>query len=194
MSLDQRLRDGLAEEVRDLATSSDDDLVARVMGAGRRRRHRRRITTGVGLALLVAVVLVAVPAVTDLLRSSGETRPAGPPGPYAEVAGTYVVTLSDVDPEVEANGLAGTWLLDLTADGVVVLAPPDTFEEGVSGIAFAVDDGRFRTNAFSNVSCNGYRAGTYRLELDGTSLTLIPLDDPCPLRAALFGSRTWDRL
>jgi hypothetical protein len=134
------------------------------------------------------------------LRGLGtQTRPATPPptGPgrevYLQIAGTYTVTLSNEDPQVEQNGLAGTYTMRLLPDGVMLLSVPEGFgREGPSpsGISFRLSGNQFTTNAFVNFTCPG-SIGVYRWQLEGSRLTFTPLQEDCGIRQVLFSSQPW---
>ena len=62
--------------------------------------------------------------------------------------------------------------MELTPDGVMLMAPPATFREGgsvQSGVAYSIDGARFQTNLFQQL-CNSI--GAYSWVLDGGILTL----------------------
>jgi trimeric autotransporter adhesin len=77
MSLDERLRDGLAS-LDALDERAPDRILPDVVHRGRRLRWARRLAAGaVTLAAAVAAVVIA-PKALDALRSSEDGRPAGP--------------------------------------------------------------------------------------------------------------------
>jgi hypothetical protein len=134
------------------------------------------------------------------LRQRGtDTRPAAPPttGPdrelYLEIAGTYTVTLSNEDSQVQENGLAGRYAMRLLPDGVMLLSVPEAFgAEGPSpsGISYRLSGNQFTTNAFVNLTCPG-SVGVYRWQLDGNRLAFTPLQEECEIRRILFSSEPW---
>jgi hypothetical protein len=166
----------------------------------RRRRKQRglRIRAGV-LAVLVAGI--GTWGAVSALRDLGATRPGASPSQgidqrsYALIAGTYTKTLTDDDPIVLANDMAGSYTMRLRADGVTVLSvPPGFTAEGTSpsGISFRLSGDRFTTNAFVNLTCEK-SVGVYEWDLRDGRLSLIPLAEPCEVRAALFGTTPWER-
>jgi hypothetical protein len=134
------------------------------------------------------------------LRGLGtQPRPATPPtiGPdrelYLQIAGTYTVTLSREDPQIEENSLAGSYTMRLLPDGVMLLSVPEAFgREGPSpsGISFRLSGNQFTTNAFVNFTCPG-SVGIYLWRLEGSRLILTPLQEDCEIRRILFSSQPW---
>lgn len=164
----------------------------------RRRRKQRNIRIRAAVLALVVGAAGTWGAVSALREIGTERRPAEQPSrpeSYSLIAGTYTVRLDDDDPVVRANGLAGTYTMRLLPNGVMaLLVPPDSFLEGPSpsGITFRLSRNRFTTNAFVSLTCAN-TVGVYRWLLRANSLTLTPLQEPCQVRAALFGSRPWQR-
>lgn len=164
----------------------------------RRRRKQRNIRIRAAVLALVVGAVGTWGAVSALRETGTERRPAEQPSrpeSYSLIAGTYAVTLEDDDPEVRANELAGTYTMRLLPDGVMLLSVPKGFgREGPSpsGISFRLSGNQFTTNAFVNLTCAN-TVGVYRWLLRGNRLTLTPLQEPCDVRAALFGSRPWQR-
>jgi hypothetical protein len=165
----------------------------------RRRRKQRNQRIGAGAAALIFTAGMGL-AILGLRGLETETRPAATPsiGPnrplYLEIAGTYTVTLSDNDPQVHDNGLAGRYTMRLLPDGVVLLSVPETFgREGPSpsGISFRLSGNQFTTNAFINLTCPG-SVGIYRWELIGRRLVFTPLQEDCEIRRLLFSSEPWN--
>jgi hypothetical protein len=115
---------------------------------------------------------------------------------FALIAGTYTTTLSDEDPVVAANGMAGTYTMLLRPNGVLRLTLPPGFQqegEATSGVNFRLSGNQFTTNAFVNLTCADIALGVYTWELRGDRLTLTSLADQCEVRATLFGSQPWQR-
>ena len=81
--------------------------------------------------------------------------------------------------------------MELTPDGVMLMAPPATFREGgsvQSGVAYSIDGERFQTNLFQQL-CNSI--GAYSWALDGGILSLTAVEDDCALRRAVLASSPW---
>ena len=162
-----------------------------------RKQRNRRIRAAVG-AFVIATAGMGF-AVLGLRGLGDQTRPADLPTPgparelYLRIAGTYTVTLSNEDPQVEELDLAGAYTMRLLPDGVMLLSVPRGFGgEGPSpsGISFRVSGNQFTTNAFVNFTCPG-SVGVYRWEIDGDRLTLAPLEEGCEVRQVLFSSEPW---
>jgi hypothetical protein len=162
----------------------------------RRRRKQRNIRVRAAVLALVIGAAGTLGAVSALREIGTDRRPPTQPSkPESLIAGTYTVTLEDDDPVVRANGLGGTYTMRLLPDGVMLLSVPKGFgREGPSpsGISFRLSGNQFTTNAFVNFTC-AKTVGVYRWLLRGNRLTLTPLQEPCDVRAALFGSRPWQR-
>jgi hypothetical protein len=164
----------------------------------RRRRKDRNQRIGAGLIVLVILAVSGWGAVSVLGGSATHPRPAsssssGPGRLYLEIAGSYTVTLSPADPGVTAQGMAGTYTMQLLPDGAVLLsAPVGSVREGPSpsGITYRLSGSRFTTNAFVNISCPG-TVGTYRWTLAGGRLVFTPLQEVCAVRRTLFASKPW---
>ena len=186
MSLDRRLR----EELRREAARIEPD-VGRGMGAVE-ARARRRATVGFGSLFVAATAAVlVVVAVQALQLTPTDTGPAATAPPTGDIVGTYRATLQPSDGGAELGDVPGEWTMELTLDGVMLMAPPATFREGgsvQSGVAYSIDGERFRTNLFQQL-CNSI--GDYGWTLDGGMLTLTPVEDDCALRRAVLASTPW---
>ena len=78
--------------------------------------------------------------VGSLIGSDPPPRPAATPSPVP-IAGTYQTTLPGTDPQVAELGVAGTYTLTLTPNGVIQLETPSGFGEAyesASGDAYRV--------------------------------------------------------
>jgi hypothetical protein len=164
------------------------------------RRHRKQRNQRIKAGAAALVVTAGTGLAIMGLRGLGtETGPAATPsiGPnlplYLEIAGTYTVTLSEDDPQVRDNGLAGRYTMRLLPDGVMLLSVPETFgREGPSpsGISYRLSGNQFTTNAFVNFTCPG-TVGVYRWQLQGSRLIFTPLQEECEVRRVLFASKPW---
>jgi hypothetical protein len=189
MSLDRALREAFEHDARTIGDHADERLTG-VMQAGRRRRRTRRAAVAVGVAAICALGVLSVPVVSDLLAER-DAVPAGPPGPFAEIAGVYEVTLPASEGGEPFPRVAGVWVMSLGDQGIVVLSSPPGTRLNLSGVSFSIEGDRFRINAFANGPCGQTAAGTYRWRLTDDELILTPLDEPCAVRAAVFGARPW---
>ncbi len=164
-------------------------VLDRVYEGHRRKERRKRLAAGLTAGALT--IAVAVWLVGTLTGDTPKT-PAEPPGPVP-IAGTYRLTLPGSDPDVADLDIAGTYTLRLSPNGVIQLAAPpgfeDTYESG-SGDAYRVTGNVVSIGSFTSFSCPG-TVGTYRIQLTATELRLTPIDESCPLRETIFGSRPW---
>ena len=201
MSFDRRIRNALEREAARLEPD-----VERQLGAVE-SRVRRGSSIGWGTVVLAAAVLVAA----MILRTQGAALPAGvgssgsasgTPAPsasaeaspvsYPQVSGTYTVTLDPTTATVKRDGLGGLWTLRLLPDGEVLLTAPSTYSAGansLTGVAFSVSGGEFRTNLFINGSCA--TVGSYAWSRAGGGLALTPVDDTCSVRRTLLATKPW---
>jgi hypothetical protein len=177
----------------DLAPGALDRLFER-----RRRKDRNhRITAGFVVFIILAVGAWGALSVFGGIVSHPRLASSPSSSPdrlaYAEIAGTYKVTLPATDPDVSAKGMAGTYTMRLLPNGGVQLsAPVSTLQEGTSpsGIAYRLSGSRFTINAFVNISCPG-TVGNYQWKLSDGRLIFTPLLDVCAVRRTLFASRPW---
>ncbi len=195
MSIDSRLRQGLERS----AGNATADLVHDLPDALKRGRRRRRIIVAVratAIATVLAIAAVGGPALVSSFRSNEPAVPAPSPSSvatdFSPIAGTYTVELTNADPTVAANQMAGTWTIRLGPNGAMRLSIPAGFtREGKSpvGNAFSLAASQFRTNLFYSDFCHSI--GVYRWQLRGTRLTFTPLSEDCAVRRAVFASQQW---
>jgi hypothetical protein len=165
------------------------DTLERVYAGRHRREIRRRVTAGLTAGAVSIAVLVWLGASLSGGDSNGGPAVSSP----VQIAGTYRTTLEDADTRVAELGVAGTYTLTLTRNGVIQLETPRRFErayESASGDAFRVTGNVVTIGSFTTFSCPG-TVGTYRIELTSTELRLTPVDEPCALRETIFGSSPW---
>lgn len=165
------------------------EVLGRVYEGSRRREVRRRLAAGLTATGLTIAVIVWLGV--SLIRGDTPSRPTAPA--TVSIAGTYRATLPATDPLVAELGVAGTYTLALTPNGVIQLETPPAFEEAhesASGDAYRVRGNVVTIGSFTTFSCPG-TVGTYRIELSETELRLTPIDEACDLRAVLFGTRPW---
>ena len=189
MSIDRRLRDELE---RDAARVSVD--VERNLGAVEARsRHRGPALAPLlaGAALIVAILVIRFGPTDTVGGPSPQPSAAASANPYEPIAGIYRATLESSGE----SAIDGSWTMELRANGTIVLAPPPSFSYGSvapSGISYAIDGDRLRTDMFYNDFCSA--VGVYTWALRGESLTLTPATEPCALRRALLGTSPWTKL
>jgi hypothetical protein len=194
MSIDRRLRQGLERS----ATVIDPDLRATLPAAlDRGRRRKRRLLAARATAFIASAALVALVGSQLLSGMRGEqpatTATPPPPAAYAVIAGTYTATIEPHNPGLPADGMVGTWSLEMSIDGLLVLSAPPGSAFPTSPASFEVDGARFQTNAFSASACNG-TVGTYTWGLSARHLRFTKIADTCPVREAIFAARQWHKL
>ena len=195
MSLDRRLRVGLAES----ATAVDPDVpgsLAEVLVRGRARRRAAR-TQRIALAGAACLAIGAVSA-TVLFhlateRDSNVTATVPPDPDYVAVAGTYAGTVEAGTWLLPTRGVVGDWSLRLGVAGRLQLVPPAGFDGQTAPARFSVDGSRLRTNVSPGGLCAG-TSGLYKYGISGGRLHLVTVQDPCEMRAALLGARQWGRV
>jgi hypothetical protein len=195
MSLDRRLRVGLAES----ATAVDPDVpgsLAEALARGRARRRAAR-TQRIALAGAACLAIGAVSATVlfHLARDSDSSVTATvPPDPnYVAVAGTYAGTVEVGTWLLPTQGVVGDWSLRLGVAGRLQLVPPPGFAGQTAPARFSVDGSRLRTDVSPGGLCAG-TSGLYKYGISGGRLRLVTVKDPCEMRAALLGTRQWDRV
>lgn len=195
MSLDRRLRDAF-----DRAASEVDPRVEMHLEQTLDRGSRRHQVSVVGTILAASSVTVALIVAIQVLgtQSGGIGEPSDPSpadsGSLGAIAGTYTVTLLDLDPAVAASNLAlaGTWSMTLEPSGAIALVPPATFDGSrAAGHTFSIDGSTLRTDLFYNDYCSSI--GTYRWEATPEGLALTVVDDDCEIRQAIMATRDWVR-
>lgn len=167
------------------------DALDRVYAGHRRKEVRRRVAAGLTAGGLTIAVILWLAG--SLIGSETPPRPAAMPSPVP-IAGTYRTTLPGTDPQVAELGVAGTYTLTLTPNGVIQLETPSGFGEAyesASGDAYRVTGNIVTIGSFTTFSCPG-TVGTYRIELTASELRFTPIDEPCALRETIFGSRPWN--
>lgn len=188
MSIEQRIREGLAANAADVAAPVEISLGAVV------QRRRRRVRAKVGVAVAATAVLAATPwAAGTWLAEQRATGPATP----AEVGleGRYSVEVAAVGRTAE---LAGTWLVTLSDEGDIEVEPPAGYDGLLPGTGESYDvvGDELRTNLYLGwPGCQQADPpiGRYRVEVTSTGLAFMPIQDVCPPRRQLFDVR-WVRV
>jgi hypothetical protein len=195
MSVDQRLRTGLHRSADAVEVSDADAVTAlRTVRARDRRRSRirRRIQFGaipaVAAGLAAAAFLAPHVPWTDPQPQPSDAEPGS-------VVGVYVV---DVAPPANVAGrdLAGRWLVDLKADGTVVLDPPPDYS-GMTNGAYVEEPSTLKTDILGDLpGCqqDGQYLGTYQWAQDDDGLSMTALADTCAPRVHLLTAQKWGPL
>ncbi len=194
MSIDRRLRQGFE---RSAIVVDPDPRVTIADAVSRGKRRKRLANSARATAVIVLVALISLIA-SQLLRGVYDRQPATktPPPPiapeYTEIAGTYAAKI-ERHTGPPASDMVGTWSLDLSTDGVLVLVPPSGSAFPTSPATFQVQDRRFQTDALATGACAG-TFGTYTWALSAGHLRFTKIEDRCPVRVTLFAARQWQSL
>ena len=192
MSVEDRLRNGLARNAASFEPDTESTL-ERVVSRTRRRSHRRWLVVGfagAGAAAAAVVGFVLVQRPRDEIRTRGGAGAddrrdrAGGAGPDRTVRGDR---RRRSDGELPFD-IAGRWVIELDADGSMQVTAPDTYTGVVSAPLFQATPEWFRTSLFEQDLCSGQPSGTYRWELTGSTLQFTEVDDPCDGRVAVLAA------
>ena len=137
MSVEDRLRNGLARNAASFEPDTESTL-ERVVSRTRRRSHRRRLVVGFAG---VAAAAAAVVGLVLVQRPHDEIRTAAEPEQTTEGTGPVVQALTgrfEATVDDDARGelpfdIAGRWVIELDADGSMQVTAPDTYTGVVSG-------------------------------------------------------------
>ena len=198
MSIEDRLRNGLARNAASFEPDTETTL-ERVVSRTRRRSHRRRLVVGFAAAAAAAaavVGLVLVQRPRDEIRSAAEpaqaTEGTGPVVPA--LTGRFEATVDDDAAGGLPFNIAGRWVIELDTDGSMQVTAPDTYTGVVSAALFQATPEWFRTSLFEQDLCSGQPSGTYRWELTGSTLQFTEMDDLCDGRVAVLAGQQWSKI
>ncbi|KQZ88433.1 hypothetical protein ASD62_02990 [Phycicoccus sp. Root563] len=186
MSVDERLRSGLVRNARSL----DPDVEVLLESALATHRRALWLRWGAATGGLVAAASAAIVLVIGGWGSDRDAPvlPAKTPTASVAIQGRYagqVAALPTV-PEV-----AGRWVLEFKAGGVLTVTAPPTYSGVVSGVLYAVQGQEMRTDLFSQDRCAGQPLGRYAVTRTGSRLALMAVDDPCAARVGVLGATAW---
>ncbi len=190
--MDDRVRRHMHERADGVRPDVDTHLAAVVerSSVDRRPRFGSFVQAAGAVILLLAVIpLVAALALRVGTPLLGGTIPSQTPT-AADLVGSYSTTLPDAG-DVHVQGLAGTWALEITPDGLILMTPPSTYPGGgqpLSGFSYTVTPQGLRTNLLIE-SCGS--VGVYGWKRSGDGLTFIPAAEDCDLRRVLLTSQAW---
>lgn len=188
MSVEDRLRGGLARNAEDFRPEVERRLTRAV--ARQRRRQRFRWAGAVAAAVMVLAVAAIGASVLgrDGPRRAELGKPTGPAG--QPLTGTYSATVP-ASATATSKGVAGVWALTLRADGTMAVQAPTAYHGVLSGALFDSAADRFRTSLFTEDLCSGLGNGTYRWTRTGSTVTFTVTDDPCDGRVAVLTAAAW---
>jgi hypothetical protein len=196
MSVEDRLREGLARNAEEFDPQVERRL-ASVVSRRRRRQLLRRGAVVVATASLLSVGVVVVPKLLG-----GDSSPVGVEvGRPTEsvdtgqvLTGTYTTTVPAATGGVTNASLAGRWTLTLRADGTLAFQTPAAYTGVLSGALFTSTPSGFRSSVFDQDLCSGLGVASYRWTRSGSILTFTVADDRCAGRVAIFTSATWAKV
>jgi hypothetical protein len=198
MSIEDRLRSGLARNAAGFEPDVESTL-ERVVSRTRRRSRRRWVAVGFAAAAAAAAAVVGLVLVQ---RPRDEVRTATEPEQSTEGTRPVVQTLTGKFEATVDDGagvelpfdIGGRWVIELETDGSMHVTAPATYTGVVSTPLFQVTAEQFRTSLFEQDLCSGQPLGAYRWELTGSTLRFTEVDDPCDGRVAVLTAQEWSRI
>ena len=185
MSVEDRLRAGLAANAAQGVDPDVEQLLLQVLERGRWRRGRRWAAVATGVAVACTAVALAVAARWG--ADDGPPRPATTPSVHVS-PGRYAGLVPALPGAPDASG---RWTLDFDARGGLTVTAPPGYTRDRAGTQGEIDGDRLRTTLFQHDLCLGQPAGTYTVERLAEHLTLTRLQDPCAARSTLLGATSW---
>ena len=191
MSLERRMREGMARMAADLEPDIEERLEATLRNA-RRADTRRQLRDAVASATVILVLLLVGLPFINALRDRSQGVGATPsPTATVPLTGTYATTLVSTDVAVTSNRMAGDWTIGFESSGILTVTAPPGFTGTTSGYSFVVAGPQFRTVLFGEDVCSTLLPGTYRWSITSDRLTFTVVDDSCPGRVAVLTSAAW---
>ena len=187
MPLDRRLREGLDQLAHGIEPDVEDRLEATLRQAGRRNLVQRSLPTLVATAALVMVVIVG-PMTLNMWRGGGGDDPSPP---TLALVGAFRVSVGSGDAAANESNLSGSWTIEFTASGFLIVRAPAGFTGTRTGYAYQIAGDELQTDLFGSDVCSSLLPGRYRWERTANTLTFFTIDEQCPGRAALFTGGTW---
>lgn len=187
MSVDDRLRAGLSRNARSL----EPDVEALLESTLATHRHARWWRWGGAAGGLAAAACAVVGVV---MVGWGGDRAGEPVAPAHTTMSSIVLQGSyagQVAALPAAPNVAGRWILEFQAAGVLGVTAPATYPGVVSGVLYAVQGQEIRTDLFSQDLCSGQPLGRYAVTRTGPRLALMAVDDPCPARVGVLAATKW---
>lgn len=190
MSVDERLRIGLARN----AQSCNPDvelLLEAALARGRRDRRRRWAWATAGIVAAACTALVLALSLGWRSDRGAPLVPADSATSNAALQGRYA---GEVPALQSAPSLAGRWVLEFKPQGVLAVTAPPTYPGVVSGVLYSVVGDELRTDLFSQDLCAGQPLGRYSITRSTARLRLTLVVDPCPPRVAVLTTTSWTAL
>jgi hypothetical protein len=187
MSVEDRLRAGLAQEAEQLDPAVEFGLV-RVLEAAAGRRRRRRSA----LAVAAVGAAAALALVTAWVLGSAPPRPPAV-DPATEQAASALVgtwTLDVAGGDAQALGLDGRWRATVSAADSLMLVR----EGGAMSTATArVRGNLLETDALPDFpGCrDGIGTGLYQWRAEGGTVSVRVVGGDCEARRILFAESSW---
>jgi hypothetical protein len=196
MSVERRLREGLASNAEDF----DPHVERRLARVVSRRRHRQRLRRGAVVVATAALLAVCAVLAPGLFGPNSRTVPVevGKPTGSADfgqiLTGTYSTTIPAAPGVVTSASLAGRWTLTFKPDGTLAIQTPPAYTGVLSAALFTSTPSGFRSGIFDQDLCSGLGIASYRWTRSGPTLKFRVADDRCAGRVAVFTSATWGRI
>ncbi len=191
MSVEQRLRDGLARN----AEAFHPDVEGRLGAVRRGQRHRSRVQwalAGVAVLAFLAAAAALAPALLAS-RHRGDLRIDSTTAAGQVLTGSYSTTVAAAAGVVTDRNLSGTWTVTWNNDGRMGVQAPTGYTGVLSGALFQSTPGAVRTDVFGQDLCSGLQIGRYRWTRTGNALMFTLADDRCEGRVAVLTSAPWTR-
>ena len=184
MSIEQRLRSGLAANANEVSAPVEAHLDRVLL------RRRRRVRNRVAL-VTAAVVAGAVIVPTSVTRLGDRPQVTAAPS----LAGSYRV---EVDGRGPTRAMDGTWEVTIDGRGLIELTPPSSYDGPPVDDSgdYQVSDDEITTNlllGWPGCQLAQPAVGTYSVVVADGGLRFDPVRDTCPGRLRIFTSR-WERL
>jgi hypothetical protein len=188
MSVEDRLRRGLADNAQSIEASTERELTA-VLARNRRRTQLR----WVGYATTAAVAAVVTVIAFAFVGQRQPTTPPATPERATALAGRYVV---DVPSSKQAKRLhvAGRWVIVMENDGGLAIVPPAGYTGIVSGASYRIEGDRVRTNSFiDSPGCQrtSDQSGLYEWQEAAGIVEFVAVKDACMARRIIFSGQPW---
>jgi hypothetical protein len=183
MSVDDRIRSGLAANAAHLPEPDVEALLSTTFTQYRRRRALR----WAGLTGLAAAACAAV--VVALVLHEDHTAPPLPARTTTTqtLVGRYAGL---VDAPRSMPQASGRWVLAFD-NGKMTVTPPPGYTGTLTGTQGTLTGRTLQTSLFSRDLCAGQPPGKYTLETRDEGATITLLGDQCGVRGEILTSASW---